>query len=465
MYNKINNKIIKLLSNIAGPENILSENKDLEPFSRDETPGACYFPEAVIKPTQINQVKEILKLANKENFPVIPRGGGTSLTGGSLAVFGGAVISFERLNKIIDLDTGNKICVVEPGVINGSMQKEAENLNMFYPVNPASMDSCTMGGNVAESTGGANTVKYGTTRNYLLGVHGFTGSGEEIKSGGKVIKNSTDQILFQLLCGSEGTLSIFTKLIFRLINKPLFTSWIIAPFKDIYKITEASLNVFKQNLQPTMIELMDSSTLKYTQQYLNTEIQYSQYPQLLVRIDSNNKKYLDELCFKLGDSLFGHGAVDVLMADTKIEQDKIWKIRSSVHDAIKELPKSMCEEDVVVPLNKVSDMIKKAYKLSENFSLPAVVFGHLGDGNIHLNFTNPQNNLKNIEKRISDLRKEIFKNVCNLGGKLSGEHGIGISKKPFFKRYIHSGYVNIFKKIKKQFDPNYILNPGKIIDL
>ncbi|MFC2061338.1 FAD-binding oxidoreductase [Elusimicrobiota bacterium] len=464
MYKKTDPKIVKRLIDIAGSENVFSLPGDLEAYAKDETPGAYYLPEAVVRPNDPGQVKEILKMANFSNIPLVPRGGGTGLSGGALAVNGGIVLTFENLNKIKDIDNKNRMAIVEPGVINGIFQEEAAKIGLFYPVNPASMDSCTMGGNVAESTGGANTVRFGTTRNYITGIKAVTGSCEEWTAGGKIVKNSTDQTLIQLMCGSEGILSIFTELYFRLISLPSYTSWIIAPFKDIYKIPEAALKIVNENIDPTMIELMDSSTLELCSSHLGKDIQHKEYHQLMVRFDSNDPRLIEDACVKTGELCASEGAIDVLVADSKREQEKLWEIRSAIHEAIVNQNQSVCEEDVVVPVACITSLIDNIYRIADDKGFKAVIFGHLGDGNIHLNFLNQNNRKDNIEEDIEILREEVFKTAVDLGGKLSGEHGIGISKKKYFKKYIHPNYINLLKAVKKQFDPNNILNPGKIID-
>jgi glycolate oxidase len=463
MYKKLNDKLINKISGIVGKENLFTDISDTESFARDETPGAYYLPEAVIRPETSAQVHELIKLANSEQFPLTPRGGGTGLTGGALPVQGGAVIVFEKLNRIKDIDSENRMAVVEPGVINGVLQKEAEKLNLFYPVNPASMDSCTLGGNLAEASGGANTVRYGTTRNYITGIKAITGSGMKWEAGGKIVKNATDHTLIQLMCGSEGTLAAFTELVFRLVPKPTVTTWIIAPFKDIYKIPETALKLFKMNLNPTMVELMDTKTLTYCSRYLETQIQYSDLNQLIIRFDSDNTDYLDSLISKAGQLCQECDAEDVLLADTKVMQDKLWKMRSSIHDAIHNEAKSVYEDDVVVPVANVSKLVRNVSEISEKIGFVSIIFGHLGDGNMHLNFSLPEGITEMKDpKQLERLREAVFKKTLELGGKLSGEHGIGISKKHYFEKLSDSGYIELMRNIKKEFDPNHILNPGKI---
>jgi len=459
MYTKINDKIISKLQSVFGRENLIISEEDLINYSRDETPNTSFMPEAVVKPVSCENIKDLIELALDLNFPITPRGGGTSLTGGPLPVMGGVVVSFEKMNRIIDIDSRNRMAVVEPGVINGLLQREAEKEGLFYPVNPASMDSCTMGGNVAEGTGGANTVRYGTTRNYLTGIKAVSGTAEKWQAGGKIVKNATDLSLLQLMCGSEGSLSVFTELVFRLLSKPAKSTWIIAPFKDLLKIPPVSRKVFGIFSEPTMIELMDKNTLDYCCQYLEMDVRFRGLHQLLIRLDSENYTDIDKAVIDIGELLMKNGAEDVLLADTAAEQEKIWKIRSAIHDAITHVAGCVCEEDVVVPVNSVAELIRKVKEISQKLNYSVVIFGHLGDGNMHLNFRPEKQNCS-----VDNLRNEIFKTASALGGKLSGEHGIGITKKPYLGKYIDSNYISLYKKIKKQFDPNMLLNPGKIFD-
>ncbi|MDA3792444.1 MAG: FAD-binding oxidoreductase [Elusimicrobia bacterium] len=463
MYKKIDKKIINKLAGIMPEENIYTDEGDLEKYAEDESPGLHYMPAVVLKPTETDRIKDILKLANKFKIPVTGRGGGTGLTGGALPVYGGIVISFELLDNIIDIDNKNRMAVVEPGVINGVFQKEVENEGLFYPVNPASMDSCTLGGNLANSTGGANTVRYGTTRNYITGLKAVTGEGNCWQSGGKIIKNSTDASIMHLLCGSEGTLSLFTELTFRLLNKPTFNSWIIAPFKDIYKIPEIAGKLFKAKLNPTMVELMDSETLRLSYEYLENEQKFKDCSYLLVRYDCDTQEEIEKHNLKTGEICYSAGAQEVLLAQKSRDQEKIWKLRSSLHDAIVNKANSVCEEDIVVPVDAVAELIKRAYRVSEKYGFRAVIFGHLGDGNMHINIIS-DNDKKNTDtkRKVDDLKDRLFKISADLGGKLSGEHGIGLTKKPYFEKYTDLGYTKLLKKIKKDFDPNNILNPGKL---
>ncbi|MFC2091979.1 FAD-binding oxidoreductase [Elusimicrobiota bacterium] len=464
MYNKITHKTYNRLCDIAGKDAVLIEPADISKYSKDETLKAFFPPDAVAFPSTKQMVMDIMKLANTDNFPVVPRGGGTSVTGGPLAVFGGLVLSFERFNKIEEIDTVNRMAVVKPGTINSVLQKEAAQLNLFYPINPASMDSCTLAGNVAEATGGANTVRYGTTRNYITGLKAVTGDAQIWKAGGKLMKNSTDHVLIQLMCGSEGTLSVFTELTIRLLPKPKYSAWIISPFDKIEKISFTAAKIFESNCNPTMVELMDSSTLQLCARYLNMDIQYSSSHQLLVRFDTEDKEEIERTTIKTSQICIDNGANDVLIADTKSQQDKIWKIRSSMHEALSNMTNRICEEDIVVPIGKINDLISKIYSISDDYDLRVMLFGHLGDGNLHINFSSETDQEKIISPEMIDsLRIAVFSAAVSMGGNLSGEHGIGVSKIKYFKKFVDPVYFKLLHDIKKDFDPLNILNPGKII--
>ncbi len=461
MYRKLTEKRIKSLKSITGDNNVLTETADIEKYSTDESPDLKYMPETVLTPENHRQVLEIARYAVSEKFALTPRGGGTSLTGSPLPVSGGAVISFEKMNNILDIDTSSRMAVLQPGVITGDLDRQAAKYGLFYPVNPASLDSCTLGGNAATAAGGANTVRYGTTRNYLSGIKAVDGNAAEWQAGGKIVKNSTDQQLLQLVAGSEGTLSIFTSLVFRLTERPEKNAWIIAPFRDTAKVPVAAAKIFSLSLNPTMVELMDRLTLDCCRKYTGEKIEFDEYSHLLIRLDSGghlSSSAFQDILFTAGQACLQAGAEDVLIAESAAEQEKIWKIRSSIHDAIKETCGSIFEEDVTVPVGQVSQLLTEARNISESTGYETAVYGHLGDGNIHVNFTG-----RNAPaKKIKEMKKSIFEAALKLGGKLSGEHGIGLTKKDYFCRYVDPSYVNLLRKVKKQFDPENILNPGKI---
>ncbi len=457
MFKKISEKNIARLKDIVGESNLISGSKELAPYSCDESVGLTFFPETVLLPVSEKQLKAVVELALKEKFPLTPRGGGTSLTGSPLPLFGGAVISFEKMDSIIDIDPISGMAVVEPGVITGNLDREAEKYGLFYPVNPASLDSCTLGGNTATAAGGANTVRYGTTRSYITGIRAVDGQGKSWEAGGKIVKNASDHQLIQLAAGSEGILSLFTRLTFRLVRRPSETAWIMAPFKKTEDIPGAGLKLLNHN--PTMLEIMDRNTIECCLQYSGEKIERGDLSHLMARFDFFSSSEREKTLLRAGESCMENGAEDVFIAETRQQQERIWKLRSSIHDAIEATAGSLCQEDVVVPRGKTGELIRSIRNISLKYNSPAAVYGHLGDGNIHANFTG-----KTYERdKVKKIKVQLFKAVHELGGKISGEHGIGITKKNFFTRYTDTGYIKILKKIKKVLDPGNILNPGKII--
>ncbi len=461
----IDERTITRLQEIVEPGDVLTETFDIEPYSHDETPGLKSFPEVVVKPAKKEEIVEILRLANEQKIPVTPRGGGTGLSGGAIPVRGGIVLSLERMNKILDIDTGNSMAVLQAGVINGELQREVEKFGLFYPVNPASLDSCTIGGNVAESSGGANAVRYGTTKDYVSGLEVILAEGKKVRAGGKLVKNVTDFGLIQLLLGSEGTLGIMTEITLRLIPQPEATVVLIIPFNNLEAISEAAVKIFAAKIVPTMLELMDNKTIRVCEQFLDRELPFNTAQgHLLIRLDGRNKKELEESYQVIGEICLDKGALDVLVADNVAEQRKIWEVRQSIHEALVGKANLLADEDVVVPRSQITNLITGVEKISRKYSLPVANFGHLGDGNIHVNFLRENLDAELARQALVPALKELFQLAVSLGGKISGEHGIGLFKKPYFSLSVDKNYLQLLRSIKNLFDPHNILNPGKIFD-
>ncbi len=459
----MNVKTIKNITDIFGKD-ILTKESDIECYSHDETPGLSHLPDAVVKPTQITQITQLLKLAQKGGFPIIPRGGGTGLAGGCIAINGGVVLSLEKMNKILEVDKFNSMAVVEAGTINGNLQNEAAKQGLFYPVNPASMDSCTLGGNVATSAGGANAVRYGTTKDYVVGIEAVLPDGEVLKAGGKLLKNATDHRLISLLLGSEGTLAILTKITLKLLQQPTYTVVLVIPFDDLKTIPKLLEGISNHKIHPTMVEYTDQKTLHLAEKFLGEQLPFdlSAKGQILLRIDGEDKEELGTLFEKIGEVSLEAGALDVLIVETPDRQEHIWKIRKSFHDANMQIGKMIADEDIVVPRNKIPDLITGIEQISERIGITIGVFGHLGDGNLHVNFLAKDMDKAKALKILPEGLKQVFGLAVNLGGKISGEHGIGVFKKPYLKNSIDKAAFTTLKKLKTSLDPTNILNPGKI---
>lgn len=463
MYQKVTSMIIEELKEIVGETNVLTDKIDKEGYSHDETTGLKHFPEVVVRPKNTNEVVKIISLANKEKIPLTPRGGGTGLSGGAIPIFGGIVLSLERMNKILEIDTNNLMATVEAGVITGELRREVEKYNLFYPINPASLDSCTIGGNVAEATAAANTVKYGATRNYICGLEAVLATGEVITMGGKLVKNATGYGLMHLLIGSEGTLAIVTRIILRLFPLPETKVNLLAPFDDLISSSKAIREIIKSKIIPTTLDFMDSECIKACEEFLKRELPFNQAKaHLLIELDGNKNDNLEENYLKIGEICSENKALDILIAEDRPTQERLWEARKNVREALMSISPVIDEEDVVVPRNELTHLLEGIEQVSKEYSLPIANYGHPGDGNIHSNILKRDMDEEKWKEIVPKAVENIFKLTISLGGMISGEHGIGIAKKKYLPLAVDNTQIELMRKIKKTFDPNNILNPGKI---
>ena len=464
-YKRVTQKIIDKLESITGRENVLTKEEDIEPYSHDETPQLKFSPEVVVKVKDTSQVHQLLALCNKEKIPITPRGGGTGVTGGAVPVKGGVVLSFEKMNQIKDIDIENQMVVVQPGVINGNLQRELEKEDLFYPVNPASMDSCTIGGNVAESSSGANAVKYGGTKEYVCGIKAVLPSGELIKAGGKLVKNATDYRLIQLITGSEGTLAAITEIILRTVPLPETRVDLIVPVNKLSTVKNIISKIWQEKIIPASIEYIDELTIKITKDFVQQPPSLPvAHHYLLIGVDGKEERVTKDIEI-LGQICMDEKVEDVLVAEDRPAREKLWKLRQSIRDALLKFSLTMVEEDIVVPRSKITEFVEKINQVCSEYSLTAGVFGHLGDGNVHLNFLKTSSCQDEWEKKVKKALDKLFKIAISMGGKISGEHGIGLVKKAYLPLVMSPAEIDIIRKTKLTFDPNNILNPGKIFDL
>lgn len=462
----MNDKIIQKLQNICGDNNIFIKKEDLENYSHDEMQEKKYFPEAVVKPSSAEEISEIIILANEERFPVTPRGLGTGLTGGAVPIQGGIVLSLEKMNRILEIDSGNLMVTTEPGVITGNLHKIVQKEDLFYPVDPASLDSCSIGGNVAENAGGPRAVKYGITRDYICGMEAVLPNGAIVSLGGKIVKNVAGYDLLGLLTGSEGTLGIITKINLKLLAMPKERVALMVPFNNMEKVSICVSEIIKAKILPSAIEFVERDGFMYSEQFLKKKFPYPKAEAyLLIELDGIKKEDLSSQYEILGNICLENGAVDVLVAESPYEQERLWEARRRLFDSLKAESAVIDIEDTVVPRTEIPKMLKRVKEISKKYEIEIICFGHAGDGNIHLNI---------LKKNIEDgkwneihpkILNDIFTNVISLGGSISGEHGIGFHKKPYLPLNIAQPVLNVFKNIKKTFDPKNILNPGKIFDL
>jgi len=462
-YKKINTVDLNFLTKIVGPKNIFYSEDVLIEYSHDETEDLSFTPEVVIKPHNTHQVSEVMKYCNKNNIPVTPCGARTGLSGGSLPVMSGIVLSSEKLNSIIEIDERNLQATVEPGVINEVFQNAVKEKGLFYPPDPASKGSCMLGGNIAENSGGPKALKYGVTKDYVLNLEVVLPSGEVIWTGANVLKNATGYNLTQLFVGSEGTLGIITKIVFRLIPLPSKDITLLASFNCSEKACEAVSAVFQSGITPSALEFIERDAILWTIEYtdIQMEIDISTQAHLLIEVDGDDLEKLYKDCELISDVLQRFECGDILLADSFSEKENLWKLRRSVSEAVKS-HSIYKEEDTVVPRAELAKLLKGTKKIGDKFGFKSVCYGHAGDGNLHINIIKGNMSDFNWNNTLSNGIREIFKLTKKLGGTISGEHGIGYVQKEYMDVVFSKKEIELQKGIKKLFDPKNILNPEKI---
>jgi glycolate oxidase len=440
------------------PGRVSTEPEDLLCYGFDAS-GLEAAPAAVVWPQDVNDVVKVMAFASAVAIPVIPRGAGTGMTGGSVPSQGAVILSTERMNRILEIDTENLSVLVEPGVINGRLQRELERYRLFYPPDPSSLNFCTIGGNVAENAGGPRALKYGVTRDYVMGLEAVLPDGRVIVTGVKTAKGVVGYDLTRLLVGSEGTLAVVTKIRLKVLPAPEDVVTLLALFRDAEHAGQAVQLIVAQGMLPRTLEFLDSGTIHAVENYKPVGLPKDVEALLLIELDgqpsaiTRDAEKISDLCRKLN--------ADIIMAEDELARAKLWEARRAVSPALHHLSPTKINEDIVVPRSKLSSMLGRLRVLSERTGIQIVNFGHAGDGNIHVNLMVDRNNRKEYEKALG-LVEEIFRITLELGGTISGEHGVGISKRDFIAMEIQQAELELMKKIKHVFDPQNILNPGKI---
>ncbi len=465
MYRLVDGLILKQLIEISGPQAVFSDEETLTIYSKDETIGISHRPEVVVKPTTPQEIQEIMRLAHLEKIPVTPRGKGTGLSGGAIPIYGGIVLSCERMERILELDHENLMVVTEPGIITGELQSAIEAENLFYPPDPASLASCSIGGNVAEGAGGSRAVKYGTTKDYVNGLQVVLPSGGIISTGGKVVKDVTGYNLTQLVVGSEGTLGIVTQIILRLIPLPQVRRDLLIPFPTIDQAARTVSEVIRSKIVPTAIEFMERSSFELAESFIKRSLPFREAEaHLLVTLDGNQQEALEEDQNKIGEICERNGALDVLIANSPTMRDRMWEGRKCLFEAANHFGSLYKSLDVVVPRSLIPTLIKKVKETSEKLRLKAMSFGHAGDGNVHILLFKGDLPEGEWEEQVNRTQRELYQSTIDLGGKITAEHGIGLLRKPFLSMNLDLHQIELLKGLKKVFDPHHILNPGKIFD-
>lgn len=464
-YTKINADILAKLEAIVGAANVLTDVEKMQPYAHDEVtdPAFHHLPEAVVFAETTEQVAAVVALANAEHFPVVPRGAGTGLVCGAVTVYGGIVLSLEKMNRILEINEEAMYAVVEPGVRTSDLQAAVEERGLFYAGDPCSGDSCFIGGNIATNAGGNRAVKYGTTRHQVYEIEVVNPTGKIVTLGARLKKQSTGYCMDQLIIGSEGTLGIITKATLKLLPKPENVMDLLAVFDDPAAAIGTVNKIIKGGITPTCVEYMDNITLKSVERYLGTKLQGSDTGNyLIVEVEGINEDDLDEKAMKMDEICSENGASDVLVAD----HDKIWESRKAFAEAVRAESIIVCKEDVVVPVDREPELFAEILRLAEKYQLVTRIAAHAGDGNIHLNILKqPQEDHEEWYARVEANQQELYKFIYELGGRLSGEHGIGYKRKALMAEFTNPDELEMMKAIKRALDPNNILNPGKILDV
>ena len=445
------------LERIVGSGNASFEKEDLLCYSYDAT-NEAHMPEGVVFPGTPEEVSLILKMANSEAFPVIPRGAGTGFTGGSVPVDGGVVLSLERMNKVIDIDAANLTAVVEPGVVTWEFQHEVEALGLFYPPDPTSLKFSTIGGNIAECAGGPRAIKYGVTRDYVLGLEVVLPTGEIINTGVRTVKGVVGYDLTRLIVGSEGTLGVVTKATLRLLPAPASVVSLLAVFADVKAAALAVAAIIEARMIPSTLEIMDSTSVKCVQEYSDKLSGAGSI--LLIEVDGPLEATASEAA-AVEAVCRSNGASKVYRATDKYEVKDLWKARRSISPALFKLKPNKINEDVVVPRSKITELMAGIEGIAARRGLVIACFGHAGDGNIHMNVMFDKSDLKEAASANEAVR-EAFELTLALGGTISGEHGVGTTKAGYLSMELGPVEIETMRRIKEVFDPKAILNPGKI---
>ena len=465
-YNKINNEFIDYLQHIVGSDFVFVDHSILMEYGSDYTEDLVFPPEVLVRPSTKEQVSEIIKLSKLHNVPVTPIGARTGLSGGCLSVHGGIGLSLERFNKIISIDEDNFQVIVQPGVITQVLQDEVAKKGMYYAPDPASKGSCFIGGNIAENSGGPRALKYGVTKDFVLNLEVVLPSGEIIQTGANTLKNSTGYNLTQLIVGSEGTLGIVTQATLKLLPHPKLNKLILVPFKSAIDACSAVASIFKAGITPSALEFMERFAVDWTIKFIDDaqlEMKNDVEALLLVEVDGNNEDLLFEDIQQIVEVVEKHNCdQNILFAEDQAQKDQLWFIRRRIGEAIK-VNSVYKEEDTVVPRFMLPNLLKGVKEIGERYGFKSVCYGHAGDGNLHVNIIKGELTDDQWENELPLAIREIFELTVTLGGTISGEHGIGLVQKQYMNIPFKEVELELMRSIKKIFDPNNLLNPGKIV--
>jgi glycolate oxidase len=463
IYHKITSDILLKISEAVGADNVFTDQEVLGDYAHDETEDLKFFPEVVVKPINTAAVSALLKICNEYLIPVTPRGGGTGLSGAALPIYGGVLLSMEKFKEIISIDIENLQATVEPGVITEEFINAVGEKGLLYPVDPSSKGSCFIGGNVAHGSGGPRVVKYGTIREYILNLEVVLPTGEVIWTGANTLKYASGYNLTQLMIGSEGTLGVVTKIVTKLIFKSPHSVIMLGSFLTNEAACAAVSAIFRKGITPSALEFMERKGVEWVIKYddIKFDLKDNVNAFLMIEFDGDDMDVLFKDCEKVNEVLEQFNCVDVLFADTAQQKEEIWRMRRAMAESVK-ANSVYKEEDTVVPRAALPQLINGIKEIGSRYGFESVCYGHAGDGNLHVNIIKAEMSDDDWKNKLKDGIKEIFQLTSDLGGTISGEHGIGLVQKEFMPIKYSEINLNLMRGIKAVFDPQQIMNPGKI---
>lgn len=457
---------INYFHTILGLERVLIDEENLIRCGSDHTEDFVFKPQVVLQPETTEEVSQILKYCNENKIIITPRGAGTGLSGGALPIFGSVVLDMKRMNKILKIDVENFQVTTEPGVITEELQNAVKEFGLYYPVDPASKGSCFIGGNVAENSGGARAVKYGVVKDYVLNLQVVLPNGDIIWTGSNTLKNSTGYNLTQLLVGSEGTLGVITKIVLKLLPHPQHDLLILVPFYSAQEACQAVNKIFLAGFNPSALEFMERDAILASQKFLDNyalELPDEIQAHLLIEVNGNDQKILMREIEGMVSVLEQFKTGEILFADTEKAKEDLWRLRRVTGEAAKG-SSIYKEEDTVVPRAKLPELLAKVKELGKEYGFDSICYGHAGDGNLHVNIVKNNMSDEDWNNKLPEAIRKLFVYTKELGGTISGEHGIGYVQKNYMDIAFSEIELDLMRKIKTVFDPNNILNPGKIFD-
>ncbi len=469
-YNALTPDIVRQLQEIVGQRYVIhGDAEKLQPYSHDEVPDPEYahMPDCVVRPESTEQIAAIMALATRHRIPVTPRGAGSGLSGGAVPIYGGIVLLCDRMNRIIEVDPQNMVVVAQPGVVTNEINDAVREHGLFYAGYPMSVETCYVGGNVAENAGGGKAVKYGVTGRYVLGLELVTPKGEIVRLGGKLVKNVTGYDLIQLMVGSEGTLGVFTEITLKLMPLPKASVDLLVLFGTAEEAIESVPAIMTTaGVIPTSLEFMDRTSVQAACEYLNESIPYQQAGAMLIAsVDGPDEEHVRQDYEAIGELCLQRGAMEVYVADNFTTSERIWSVRRNIPEAFAIVSPHQANEDLVVPTAAIPKLLEAMLKLSEKYGVTIPSYGHAGDGNLHTRIIkNPDWPLDKWRKTLPLVLEELYHATAELGGRISGEHGVGHKRKPYLSMFLSKQALEMMRAIKRAIDPQNILNPGKILD-